>query len=294
MLLDDDKVTCPPPGAPKWLSTFADLMSLLMCFFVLLLSFSEMDVLKFKRIAGSMEYAFGVQHQVKVVDIPKGTSVIATEFRPGRPEPTPLNFIMQHTSELTKPHLDLQPGEERQGGGKGHEEAESNEANKALAAIIQAAFKREVDEGMVDVEDLGQELVIRIREKGMFPQGSAFLQPAFRPLIRQLADLIKDVPGQIRIAGHTSSMTFDSELYRSSWDLSALRAASVVLEMEKVPGFDSHRVAIQGWSEHKPLSSEQYPNSVGSSRRVEISLRQGEPTISDEVSVQDQEVGSPQ
>ena len=74
---------CPPAGLPAWMGTFADLMSLLMCFFVLLLSFSEMDVLKFKQIAGSMKFAFGVQNKIEVKDIPKGTSVIAQEFRPG-------------------------------------------------------------------------------------------------------------------------------------------------------------------------------------------------------------------
>lgn len=63
------------------MGTFADLMSLLMCFFVLLLSFAEMDVQKFKQIAGSMEKAFGVQNILEVKDIPKGTSVIAQEFR---------------------------------------------------------------------------------------------------------------------------------------------------------------------------------------------------------------------
>ena len=76
---------CPPPGLPPWMGTFADLMSLLMCFFVLLLSFSEMDVLKFKQIAGSMKFAFGVQNKIEVKDIPKGTSIIAQEFRPGKP-----------------------------------------------------------------------------------------------------------------------------------------------------------------------------------------------------------------
>ncbi len=76
---DDDEG---PPGAPAWMATFADLMSLLMCFFVLLLSFSELDVQKYKQIAGSMKNAFGVQNQVKVMDIPKGTSIIAQEFSP--------------------------------------------------------------------------------------------------------------------------------------------------------------------------------------------------------------------
>ena len=91
---EDNKCDCPPPGLPLWMGTFADLMSLLMCFFVLLLSFSEMDVLKFKQIAGSMKFAFGVQNQLEVKDIPKGTSIIAQEFRPGRPEPTPTLLII--------------------------------------------------------------------------------------------------------------------------------------------------------------------------------------------------------
>lgn len=68
--------TLPPVGA-AWVMTFADLMSLLMCFFVLLLSFSEMDALKFKRLAGELREAFGVQTLINVSDPPKGTSVIA-------------------------------------------------------------------------------------------------------------------------------------------------------------------------------------------------------------------------
>ena len=86
------KCKCPPPGLPGYMGTFADLMSLLMCFFVLLLSFAEMDVQKFKQIAGSMEKAFGVQNILEVKDIPKGTSVIAQEFRPGRTSARPACF----------------------------------------------------------------------------------------------------------------------------------------------------------------------------------------------------------
>ncbi|WP_439899050.1 flagellar motor protein MotB [Photobacterium leiognathi] len=69
-------------GAPPWMATFADLATLLMCFFVLLLSFSEMDVLKFKQIAGSMKYAFGVQNMLEVNDIPKGTSGDSSRVSP--------------------------------------------------------------------------------------------------------------------------------------------------------------------------------------------------------------------
>jgi chemotaxis protein MotB len=115
---DQECPKCPPEGLPAWLATFADLMSLLMCFFVLLLSFSEMDVLKFKQIAGSMKFAFGVQNKIEVKDIPKGTSVIAMEFRPGRPEPTPIDTIQQQTIEVTQQMLEFQAGNEDSAGGR--------------------------------------------------------------------------------------------------------------------------------------------------------------------------------
>ncbi|HHJ14382.1 MAG TPA: type VI secretion system protein TssL [Gammaproteobacteria bacterium] len=98
-------------GLPAWVMTFADLMSLLMCFFVLLLSFSEMDVAKYKQLAGSMKNAFGVQREIKVKEPPKGINVIAREFSPGRPEPTIINVIRQFTTDDKRINLDL--GKER-------------------------------------------------------------------------------------------------------------------------------------------------------------------------------------
>ena len=83
------------PGLPPWMATFADMMALLMCFFVLLLSFSEMDAQKYKLVAGSMANAFGVQRDVVAQSIPMGTSVIADEFSSGRPAPTAENVVQQ-------------------------------------------------------------------------------------------------------------------------------------------------------------------------------------------------------
>lgn len=100
-----------PAGAPAWVMTFADLMSLLMCFFVLLLAFSEMDVSKYKEMAGSLANAFGVQRDVQVKEPPKGINVIAREFSPARPEPTHLNVIRQMTTNDLRVNLDL--GKER-------------------------------------------------------------------------------------------------------------------------------------------------------------------------------------
>ena len=79
---DEECPKCPPVGAPAWMATFADLATLLMAFFVLLLSFAEMNVPKFKQISGSLKDAFGVQQVIPVVEQPKGTTVIEMNFSP--------------------------------------------------------------------------------------------------------------------------------------------------------------------------------------------------------------------
>ncbi|MGR5237451.1 flagellar motor protein MotB [Vibrio alfacsensis] len=310
---EDNKCDCPPPGLPQWMGTFADLMSLLMCFFVLLLSFSEMDVLKFKQIAGSMKFAFGVQNQLEVKDIPKGTSIIAQEFRPGRPEPTPIDVIMQQTMDITQQTLEFHEGEsDRAGGTKrdqgkltGGQSAETSTQNnqsseadmqqqqseassqemETLMESIKKALEREIEQGAIEVENLGQQIVIRMREKGAFPEGSAFLQPKFRPLVRQIAELVKDVPGIVRISGHTDNQRIDSELYRSNWDLSSQRAVSVAQEMEKVRGFSHQRLRVRGMADTEPLVPNDSDANRAQNRRVEISIMQGEPLYSDEIPV---------
>lgn len=100
---------CPPcvKGAPAWMATFADMATLLMAFFVLLLSFAEMNVPKFKQINGSLKNSFGVQRLIPVVESPKATSLIAKHFSPAMAEPTPLNTIRQQTTDDRKENVEL-------------------------------------------------------------------------------------------------------------------------------------------------------------------------------------------
>jgi chemotaxis protein MotB len=97
---------CPPAGAPKWMATFADLAILLMAFFVLILSFAELNVPKFKQIAGSMKEAFGVQRIVPVVEQPKGTTVLDLKFSPS-PSPSITDELTQETTEIREDELKI-------------------------------------------------------------------------------------------------------------------------------------------------------------------------------------------
>ncbi len=303
------KCDCPPPGAPMWLATFADLMSLLMCFFVLLLAFSEMDVMKFKQIAGSMKYAFGVQNKVEVKDIPKGTSVIALEFRPGRPDPTPIEIINQQTNEMTQQILEYQEGDDDSAGGvqqqrgeqrggeasaTAQEHAEDKKTQEQQAAQDQIneqvkkmaeALNKEIVDGAIEIESLGQQIIIRIREKGAFASGSGFLQPRFKPVVQAVGELLKDVPGIITVSGHTDDMQISNELYSSNWDLSSQRAVAVAHELVKVPGFDASRMKVVGMASTAPLVANDSPENRARNRRVEISIEQGKAKESDEIEV---------
>ncbi|RJG51539.1 flagellar motor protein MotB [Motilimonas pumila] len=299
----EEPCKCPPEGLPAWMGTFADLMSLLMCFFVLLLAFSEMDVMKFKQIAGSMKYAFGVQNLLEVKDIPKGTSVIAQEFRPGRPEPTPIETIMQQTIDMTQAKLDFQDGESDSVGGKQQDQgqkdggladtrsdkSENEEKQQAaqnqLAKTIAHKMREQIEDGAIEIEALGQQLVIRVRERGAFPSGSAFLQPKFRPVIRQIADILKDVPGKITVSGHSDNENIKSELYQSNWDLSTQRAVAVAHEMIKVKDFEDKRLMVVGYADTQPLFENNDPANRRKNRRVEISVMQGEAQESDTIEV---------
>jgi chemotaxis protein MotB len=298
---------CPPEGLPAWMGTFADLMSLLMCFFVLLLSFSEMDVLKFKQIAGSMKFAFGVQNKIEVKDIPKGTSVIAMEFRPGRPEPTPIDTIQQQTTDMTQEMLEFQAGNEDSAGGsqkqRGEERggaAQQTASDQQSSDSSQSASQEEVAErtrkvaqqlekeivdGAIEMESLGQQITIRIRENGSFSAASAFLQPQFIPVLRKIGELLADMPGDIEISGHSDNQQISNEMYRSNWDLSSQRAVAVAEELRKADGFDESRMSVVGKADTDPLTDGDEAEDQSRNRRVEISINQGKPKISEPISV---------
>ena len=97
---------CPPVGAPAWMATFADMATLLMAFFVLILSFAEFNVPKFKQISGSLKNAFGVQRVIPTVEQPKGTTVLSLDFSPS-PAPSVTKNLTQQTSEAEQKNLDL-------------------------------------------------------------------------------------------------------------------------------------------------------------------------------------------
>lgn len=175
---------CPPVGAPAWMATFADMATLLMAFFVLILSFAEFNTPKFKMISGSLKNAFGVQKVVPVVEQPKGTTVISMEFSPS-PSPSVTQEMTQETTEVQKPEVQVDSKQEdavdgdknddfgqQEGSGNAGETEGQKTAAEMNAAELGEALKEAIASGDVSVEMMGENVVINfpsdsIKEKDL-------------------------------------------------------------------------------------------------------------------------------
>ena len=228
--MDEEEECVCPAGIPAWVMTFADLMSLLMCFFVLLLSFSEMDALKFKRLAGELRNAFGIQTLINASDPPKGTSVIARHFSPAIPEPTPINEVRQKTSDITKSSLEVLcqdevTQQEEQRGDTGNQTREivvpqaAVEDKKTEAKVMELAAKleQEIAKGQVEIETVGKKIIIRVPQKGVFSSGSAYIQDRFLPVLDKIRAVLVTIPGRIQVEGHTDDIPIAGGSFNSNW-----------------------------------------------------------------------------
>lgn len=242
---DEECPKCPPVGAPAWMATFADLATLLMAFFVLLLSFAEMNVPKFKQISGSLRDSFGVQQVIPVVEQPKGTTVLEMNFSPS-PAPSVTQEMTQETTEIKEPELKIptdnrdMDGDDKQlegetdADGLGGETAQNiadnenmSDAEKLAAALEQIGtavnIEAEIVDGKVAVdmnaEDASpQELIEKFQRVGQaieiagLATGKAEQEILFGGLDETLNDLISMVSEIQRQQQQSGGATLDEAL----------------------------------------------------------------------------------
>ena len=231
-------------GAPEWVVTFGDLMSLLLCFFVLLLSFSEMDRAKYKEVAGSLSKAFGVQRKTKAFEAPKGITMIAKDFDqelvPTRERD---EFVIMKNRE---------------------------EIGKELREEIETRFAGLKDLVQVEVKD--GRIIIRLMGESTFDSGKAEIRNEMTPLLDKIASILVNTPGEIVVAGHTDDVPLHGGRFKNNLGLSIARAFSVADHLLHRKGVDPSRIATMGFGEYRPLGSNETPDGRRKNRRVEIIL----------------------
>ena len=268
-------------GIPAWVMTFADLMSLLLAFFVLLFSFSEMDKAVYKELAGSMKDAFGVQREIKAKEPPKGVNIIAREFSPGKPESTPFNEVRQKTSDefhefpvFTDPAEAGQQSRDNDGIVTEHDKAalEKLARVKTDGELISKALSEEINNGLIDLEVEEQRIILRIREKGAFPSGSANLIKPFSSITRKISKVFSEFDGIIIVSGHTDNVPINTHRFRSNWELSASRAVSVIHELSKDSVLRKKKFELAAYAETQQVDTNNTVMGRSKNRRVEIMM----------------------
>jgi len=219
-------------GAPMWVVTFGDLMSLLLCFFVLLLSFSEMDRNKYRIVSGSMKNAFGIQRKKPVFESPKGQKMIAKEFDQA--------IVLVKVQDVINP--------------------------------IQQELEDEFQEFQksVEIHANENEVTIRMMGEATFDTGQAKLRKNFLPLLLKIGEVLSKTNGEIIIAGHTDNVPLIGGQFRSNLGLSMARAGSVAEYLLKSTSIDPQKLSTMGFGEYRPLDSNDTAQGRRKNRRVEI------------------------
>jgi chemotaxis protein MotB len=259
-------------GGHGWFVTFADLMGLLVSFFVMLIAFSNQDQQKLQIVAGSMRDAFGVQTNVRY------SGIIEVDGLPTRPKLKNAAHIQPEDASAT-PTPD-ENSHEREYGGKFQ-----NDQAFALAA----ASLRQALQDMPELTEASKHIMIEETKEGldidlvdqngrsMFPEGSKEPYERTREIVQKIAGPLKATPYRVSITGHTSASQVPPQPDYGPWNLSVDRANSVrqILEEEGYPS--SNIYAVAGKADTDPL----FPDDpyIAANRRVTITLMREAPPV---------------
>ncbi|MBE0490481.1 MAG: OmpA family protein, partial [Halomonas sp.] len=223
-------------------------------------------LVRFKQLAGQMVQAFGVQRQVPADMIPMGTSAVFDRFSPAEPQPTLREEVRQSTT-IERARLDTF---------REQLQTRMDRRIEALKFEVEEALRLAIDEGGVRVERDGSNVLVRIDEQGTFPSGSAEVTQAFAELLLVMAATLSGMPGGIVIEGHTDDIPIYDSRFRSNWDLSAMRSATVANLLLEDPELDPNRLTVMGHADTRPLVPNDSEVDRARNRRVEITLQLGD------------------
>jgi chemotaxis protein MotB len=259
-------------GGHGWFVTFADLMALLLAFFVMLVAFSTQDSAKLKIVAGSMRDAFGVQTESRY------SGIVESDGLPTRPQLKNLEHISPEDSSNT-PTPD-EKDRQRESGARLKVDREFALASASLRQALQDMPELTEMSKHIIFEETNQGLNLEIVDqdgRSMFADGSKVPFDRTRRLIEKLAAPLKATPLRVSIVGHTSAGFVPMRSDYGAFDLSADRANVVrqILERQGLP--PAHIFAVSGKADSQPL----FPDdpTLSSNRRVTITLMREDPPL---------------
>jgi chemotaxis protein MotB len=226
-------------GAPSWVITFADLSTLMLTFFVLLISFANNDIVKFREMLGSIRDAFGAMVSLE------------GEFSP----------------------ILLLPDSDRKSEKEETKEKQKQETGEGVLNLdTEGQEFLEVTNLLQDVKTVqGKEGIrVRIQGKAVFQPGTSVLLPESYPFLQEVAAILKKKPYlTLTVEGHTDDEPISTPAFPSNWELSGIRATTV-LRFLALKGVEEERMRAVGYADTHPLTENTSPEGRSENRRVEL------------------------
>ncbi|KNY28517.1 OmpA family protein [Pseudobacteroides cellulosolvens] len=223
----------------RWLLTYSDLMNLLLIFFIILYSMSQVDAEKFNKLAASLREEFG-SSQIGTYIGNTGTSNSIIDLNEGSSSTVIPDNLEQRQMEEVKERVE--------------------------ALIKEKGFK---DQVRVSVKERGVE--ISMQENLLFKSGSAAYEPSAKATLTEIGKIIKSLSGnQIRVEGHTDNDPINTELFPSNWELSSVRATNVVRTLIDIAGLNPLKISAIGYGEFRPKAPNTTADNKRKNRRVDI------------------------
>jgi chemotaxis protein MotB len=236
----------------RWLISYADFITLLFAFFVVMFASSQTDKSKVQQVSESVKGALengGVKAAVHEIlggtidDTGKGNAMMKG---PGGSE------------KITTPRDEIPP-----------DKVKVTELMPSMKFLNQS-LADEIKDGKVDVHLESRGLVVSLRQAAFFPSGGDDIAPAAFGTMAKIARVIADLPNPIRLEGHTDSIPIHNEHFRSNWELSAARSIAMLELLCGTYHLDRNRFAIAGYAETSPVDSNNTPEGRAHNRRVDL------------------------
>ena len=249
----------PPKGAPAWQATFADLMNLLLCFFVMLFAMSTVDAEKFEQLAASFTEAYSIfSGGAKSI----GDGILISNGV------SQLNELDDYMYQMGK-----QSDSESQSDALKQLEQEQLKESESLAEIIEEILVEESLAAQVDVDFTSQYVSLTLNGALLFDSGSAELKQESLPMLDKIGSILKKYGKSIiEIEGHTDNVPIHTAQFKDNNELSSARALTVFEYLVENADLDPAMVKHSGRGEYVPIADNSTPEGRAQNRRVEIKI----------------------
>jgi len=236
-----------PSQGSDWMTTYSDLVTLLLCFFVLLFSMSQVDIARFEAVAESFRNRNIIfDGSPSAVDLEYDHESSSGRDFDNLSDATKDNFL--YTDEITPNQMSLDE----------------------LLAEIEAFLEEQQLQDVITANRTDQGVVLVLQERILFDTAEADIKPEGEPFLDKVALLLQNIPNYVRVEGHSDSRAISTSKFPSNWELSSARASSVIRYILDTDDFVESRFISVGYGDTRPVAPNDSSKNWQKNRRVEI------------------------